>query len=153
MTKNKEVLRFFQAYIKEMIDIGGKNLPIAISSKLGSKLGKFYKSKNSSFEITSALNQMYLGLNAKPLIKKLDDGNYELEVKFPKRFCPIGGGYNPSQAPLFQDNICIPYVRGFLNELFPQFIFGEDILNCIPRNKQKTCHYILKVSKKNRGVF
>jgi hypothetical protein len=148
MVKNKDTLKFFQTYVKEMIDIGGKNLPIAISSKLGSKLGKFYKGKKSSFEIDFALNQMYLALDAKPLIKKLDDDNYEVTVKYSKKFCPIGGDYNPSRASIFQNNICIPYVRGFLNELFPEFTYGEEILNCIPLKGQKTCHYILKLSKK-----
>ena len=37
MSKNKDVLKFFQAYIKEMIDVGGNNLPKAISVKSGSK--------------------------------------------------------------------------------------------------------------------
>ncbi len=148
MSKNKDALKFFQAYIKEMIDVGGDNLPKAISSKLGSKLGKFYKGKKSTFEINLVLNQMYLALNAKPLIKKLDDDNYEVIVKYSKKFCPIGGPYNPSHASIFQNNICIPYVRGFLNELFPQFTFGEEILNCIPLNGKKTCHYILKVSNR-----
>ena len=141
-------LKFFQAYIKEMVDVGGKNLPKAISSKLGSKLGIFYKRKMSTFEIDLALNQMYLALNAKPLIRKLDDDNYEVIVKYSKKFCPIGGAYNPAHASIFQNNICIPYVRGLLNELFPQFTFGEEILNCIPLNGKKTCHYILKVSNR-----
>ena len=131
-----------------MVDVGGKNLPKAISSKLGSKLGIFYKRKKSTFEIDLALNQMYLALNAKPLIKKLDDDNYEVIVKYSKKFCPIGGAYNPSRASIFQNNICIPYTRGFLNEIFPQFTFGEEILNCIPLNNQRTCHYILKVKSK-----
>ncbi|MHA2129858.1 MAG: hypothetical protein ACW99L_07800 [Promethearchaeota archaeon] len=78
MSKNKDALKFFQTYIKEMVDVGGKNLPIAISSKLGSKLGKFYKGKKSSLEIDVALNQMYIALNAKPSIKKLDNENYEI---------------------------------------------------------------------------
>ncbi len=148
MSKNKDVLKFFQAYLKEMVYVGGENLPKAISSKLGSKLGKFYKGKKSSLEINLALNQMYLALNAKPLIKKLEDGNYEVKVKYSKKFCPIGGAYNPSRAPLFQDNVCIPYVRGFLNEIFPHYTFGEEILNCIPINSHKPCHYILKVKSK-----
>lgn len=148
MSKNKDVLKFFQAYLKEMVDVGGKNLPKAISSKLGSKLGKFYKGKKSSSEINLALNQMYLALNAKPLIKKLDDNNYEVIVKYSKKFCPIGGAFNPSRAPIFQNNICIPYTRGFLNEIFPQFMFGEEILDCIPINNHRTCHFILKVKSK-----
>ncbi len=134
-----------------MIDIGGKNLPKAISSKSGAKLGKMYKARGLTLDIGTALKQIYIALNGKPAIKKLDDDNYEVLVKFGKKFCPIGGSINPnnpSRTLIFQENICIPYMRGFLNELFPQFVFGEDILNCIPQNNQRTCHYILKIEKK-----
>jgi len=148
MSKNKDALKFFQIYIKEMIDIGGINLPKAISSKLGSKLGKLYKERGFILEIGTALKQIYIALNGKPVIKQLNENRYEVIVRYPKKFCPIGGAYSPSRAPIFQENICIPYTRGFLNELFPQFIFGEDFLNCIPLNNQRTCHYILKVDKK-----
>lgn len=131
-----------------MIDVGGENLPKAISSKSGAKLGKMYKVQGPTTNIETALKQVYIALNANPVIKPLNDGNYEVVVKFAKKFCPIGGANNPSRASIFQKNICIPYMRGFLNELFPQFIFGEDILNCIPRDDHRTCHYILKIEKK-----
>jgi hypothetical protein len=144
----KDALKFFQAYIKEMIDIGGSNLPKAISSKSGAKLGKIYKEHDLILNIETALKQIYNALNATPVIKQLNDGNYEVTVKFKKKFCPIGGSSNPSRASIFQESICIPYMRGFLNELFPDLIFGEDILNCVPRNNHRTCHYILKVDKK-----
>ncbi len=149
MPKNKDALKFFQTYIKEMVDIGGNNLPKAISTKIGSKLGKMYKDRGLTLEIETALKQVYTALNGKPVIKQLDENNYEVIVKFPKRFCPIGGSYNPSRASIFQESVCIPYMRGFLNEIFPQFIFGEDILNCIPLKNQKSCHYILKIKNKS----
>ncbi|UCD02169.1 MAG: hypothetical protein JSV23_03905 [Promethearchaeota archaeon] len=148
MSKTKDALKFFQVYIKEMIDIGGENLPKAISSKLGAKLGKMYKDRGLTLDIETALKQIYLALNGKPVIKQLNENRYEVIVKYSKKFCPIAGAYNPSRAPLFQDNICIPYTRGFLNELFPQFIFGEDFLSCIPLNNQRLCHYILKIENK-----
>ncbi|UCD02170.1 MAG: hypothetical protein JSV23_03910 [Promethearchaeota archaeon] len=143
-------MKFFQAYIKEMIDIGGNNLPKAISTKSGSKLGKLYKKRGLTLDIGTALKQVYSVLKAKPSVKKLNEDTYEVIVRYSKKFCPIGGAYNPSRATIFQKNICIPYTRGFLNELFPQFIFESDILNCIPLNNQRTCHYILNIkSKKN----
>ena len=145
MSKNKDVLKFFQAYVKEMIDIGGENLPKAISVKSGSKLGKFYKERGSLLDMEIVLKQFYTGLNGKPTIKKLNDNKYDVSVKFSKKFCPIGGRYNPSRGSLFQENICIPYMRGFLSEIFPQFTTEADFLNCIPLNNQRTCHYILKV--------
>jgi hypothetical protein len=134
-----------------MIDIGGNNLPKAISSKSGAKLGKIYKERGLILDIGTALKQIYIALKAKPVIKQLNDDNYEVTIKFSKKFCPIGGSNNPSRASIFQENICIPYMRGFLNELFPHLVFGEDILNCIPLNNQRICHYILKVDKK-KGI-
>jgi hypothetical protein len=133
-----------------MIDIGGSNLPKAISSKSGAKLGKLYKKRGITTDIGIALKQIYSALKAKPVIKQLNANTYEVIVKYAKRFCPIGGSHNPARAPIFQENICIPYTKGFLNEVFPQYTFESDILNCIPLNSHKTCHYILKVRKKSQ---
>jgi len=131
-----------------MIDIGGNNLPKAISTKSGSKLGKLYKERGLSSDIGIALKQMYSVLKAKPVIKQLNENTYEVILKYAKKFCPIGGSHNPSRASIFQENICIPYTRGFLNEIFPQFTFEADIIKCIPLNSQRTCHYILKIKNK-----
>jgi len=150
MSKNKDALKFFQAYIKEMIDIGGDNLPKAISVKSGSKLGKFYKKGGSALDIEVVLKQFYTGLKGKPTIKKLDDNNYDVCVKYSKKFCPIGGIYNPSRGSVIKETICIPYTRGFLSEIFPQFTTESDFLNCIPLNNRGTCHYILKVREKKK---
>ncbi|MHA2038204.1 MAG: hypothetical protein ACW98X_17340 [Promethearchaeota archaeon] len=146
MSKNKDALKFFQAYIKEMIDVGGNNLPKAISVKSGSKLGKFYKQRQSSSDMEIVLKQFYAGLKGKPTIKKLNDSTYDVNVKYSKKFCPIGGMHNPSRGSVFQENICIPYMKGFLSEIFPQMTTDSEFLNCIPLNNQKTCHYILKVT-------
>ena len=147
----KDALKFFHAYVKEMIDVGGNNLPKAIASKSGTKLGKLYKEKGVPSNIEDSLTQIYTALNAKPTITKLNDKTYEVIIKYPKRFCPIGGSNNASRAPLFQENICIPYTRGFLTELFPDYKFEADILNCIPLNNHRTCHYILKIENRTRA--
>ncbi|MFX0166071.1 MAG: hypothetical protein ACFE9V_12175 [Candidatus Hodarchaeota archaeon] len=135
-----------------MIDIGGNNLPKAISSKSGAKLGKLYKSKGMPLKIEDALQQIYAVLNAKPLIKKLNDNTYNVIIKYPKKFCPIGGSNNSLRATLFQENICIPYTRGFLNELFPEYKFEADIINCIPLNNRRTCHYILTIENREKAL-
>jgi hypothetical protein len=134
--------------VKEMIDVGGSNLPKAISSKSGAKLGKLYKNRGLPLKIESALKQIYTVLNAKPIIRTLNDKTFDVIIKYPKRFCPIGGANNSSRAALFQENICIPYTRGFLNELFPEYKFEADIINCIPLNNHRTCHYILKIENR-----
>ena len=135
-----------------MIDIGGSNLPKAIFSKSGAKLGKLYKNKGLPLKIEDALSQIYTVLNTKPIIKKLNDNTYDVTIKYPKKFCPIGGSNNSSRATLFQENICMPYTRGFLNELFPEYKFEADILNCIPLNNNKTCHYILKIENRTKAL-
>jgi hypothetical protein len=135
-----------------MIDIGGNNLPKAISAKFGAKLGKIYKEKSLVSNIESALKQIYTAMNAKPIVKKLNDNQYEVIVKYSKGFCSIGGSNNSSRGHIFQENICIPYTKGFLNELFSQYKFEADIINCIPLNGGKTCHYMLKVSNRQNSV-
>ncbi|MHA2008434.1 MAG: hypothetical protein ACXABO_13890 [Promethearchaeota archaeon] len=131
-----------------MIDVGGDNLPKAIASKSGAKLGKLYKFKGVTLNLENSLRQIYTVLGAKPVVRKLNDETYEIIVKYSKRFCPIGGSNHSSKGSIFQETICIPYTRGFLTELFPQYNFESEIQNCIPLNGQKTCHYILKVSNR-----
>ncbi|KKM94573.1 hypothetical protein LCGC14_1197000 [marine sediment metagenome] len=122
-------------------------MPKAISVKSGSKLGKFYKARGSIFDMEVVLKQFYAGLKGKPTIKKLDDNTYDVSVKYSKKFCPIGGIHNPSRGSVFQENICIPYMRRFLSEIFPHLTTESDFLNCIPLNNQRTCNYILKVKE------
>jgi len=148
----KDALKFFQAYIREMIDVGGSNLPKAISAKSGAKLGKIYKERSLVSQIEDALKQVYIALRAKPIVKKLNDNLYEVIVKYSKGFCSIGGSNHSSRVQIFQDVICIPYTKGFLNELFPQYKFEADIINCIPLNGHKTCHYKLKVSNRQNSL-
>ena len=90
----KDALKFFHAYINEMIDVGGENLPRAVSTKLGAKLGELYK-KRGYANLESALNQIYKVLGAKTSIKKIDENTYDIRLKHSKRFCPIGGKKNP----------------------------------------------------------
>ncbi|MFW9988641.1 MAG: hypothetical protein ACFFC3_08300, partial [Candidatus Odinarchaeota archaeon] len=116
--------------------------------KSGAKLGKLYKKKGVSLDIGNTLKQAYSVINGKPIINQIDENTYEVIIKYRKKFCPIGGSYDPSRAPIFQENICIPYTRGFLNELFPQFITKSKILKCILQNNNRSCHYILKLKRK-----
>ena len=149
----KDNLKFFQAYIREMIEIGGENLPKAISTKLGIKLAKIYKNQGLADNIESAIKQIYLDLNAKLKIKKIDNSTLEIIVTHPriirKNFCLIGGKYDPSRAQLFQKNICIPYTIGFLSEVAPDLQFEPTIKQCIIEHDVRTCRYNIKIKKKN----
>ncbi len=152
MSKNRSALKFFQAYINEMIDIGGDNLPKSISTSLGAKLGKLYKEREPASDMEARLTQIYTALNAKTNITKLDENTFEVIVNYTEKFCPIGGSYNPTRAPSVQSSICIPYTRGFLNEILPEFKTTSEIKNCIISKNQKTCHYTLKLEKKKKDI-
>lgn len=145
----KDALKFFHAFIKEMVDVGGINLPKAIATKTGSRLGRLYKERGWVGDIESALKHSYKAIRGKPKIIKNGENIYEIFLKYSKRFCPIGGSYHPSNASLFQENVCIPYTRAFLSEMFSQFKFDVEILSCILKTNHKSCSYVLKVEKKN----
>lgn len=148
---SEDVLKFWQGYVREMVDVGGKGLPSAISIKLGAKLGKLYKARGFGTNLETTLIQLYIALNAKPVVNKISDNKYEIIVKHKTKFCPIGGKCNPANAELFQKNICTPFTIGCLNELFPNLKFGSEITNCIVANDQRICRYILTIGKKEAG--
>lgn len=141
----KDALKFFHAYINEMIEVGGENLPRAVSTKLGAKLAALYKKRGIN-DLTTALETAYKALGASTSIKKIDENTYLIKVKH-KKFCPIGGKSNPTNAKTVQDSICIPYTRSFLTSLFPEFQFETEIKECIVDNSNSHCKYKLKVKK------
>jgi hypothetical protein len=142
-----DALKFFQAYIKQMIDIGGENLPKTISSGLGANLAKIYKSKGL-ISIEDGLKEIYSVLNAKIEIKQINPNQLEITIKHHDNFCPIGGKYDPDKAELIQKSVCIPYTVGFLNELNPKFKYSWDIHDCILSNKGDYCRYMLYFEKR-----
>lgn len=142
-----DALKFFQAYIKEMISIGGQNLPKTISAGLGANLAKLYKEKGLS-NIESGLKKSYTVLDAKAQITRINDKQLEVKIKHRKKFCPIGGKYDPDKATLIQKSICIPYTVGFLNEMAPQFKYNWDIHECILKTHSNYCRYTLYLEKR-----
>ena len=147
MSKNKEALKFFQAYIKEMIDIGGVNLPKSISSSLGAKLGKILKTR-SPISLENSLMKIYNVFNAKTKINTIDDNTLEISLRYKKAFCPIGGKYNPDRVDITQKSICIPYTNSILNTSHPEFKYNAEILDCILNTDNKICRYRLKKEPK-----
>jgi len=142
----KDALKFFHAYVNEMIEVGGENLPRAVSTKLGAKLAALYKEKGIN-DLTTALETSYKALGASTSIKKIDENTYLIQLKHSKKFCPIGGKRNPTSAKTIQDSICFPYTRSFLTSLFPEFQFETEIKECIVDNSNSHCKYMLKVKK------
>ncbi len=142
----KDALKFFHAYLNEMIEVGGENLPRAVSTKLGAKLAALYKEKGVN-DLTTALKTAYKALGASTLIKNIDENTYLVKLKHSKKLCPIGGKSNPKNAKTIQDSICLPYTRSFLTNLFPEFQFEIEIKECIVDNSNSHCKYELKVKK------
>jgi len=143
-----DALKFFQAYIKEMISIGGENLPKTISAGLGANLAKLYKEKGLS-DIESGLKKSYTVLDANVHIKRINHKEIEVKIKHRKKFCPIGGKYDPDKAELIQKSVCIPYTVEFLNEMDPNFKYNWDIHECILETNNNYCRYTLYLEKKN----
>jgi hypothetical protein len=145
----KDALKFFHAYINEMIDVGGENLPRAVSTKLGGKLGALYKNRGIT-NLEAALKQIYKVLGAKTKIKKVNGNIFDVRIKHSKKFCPIGGSKNPKQAKIIQDNICYPYTKSFLKTLFPNLRFEAEIKGCILTNSNSNyCQYTLETKEEN----
>ncbi|UCD02168.1 MAG: hypothetical protein JSV23_03900 [Promethearchaeota archaeon] len=142
MSRNRDALKFFQAYIKEMIDVGGINLPKSISVSLGAKLGKLLRERGFS-GLENSLKKIYNVLNAKTHIKAIDDKTLDITLKYSKKFCPIGGKFNPDKADLIQNTICIPYTASILNSSHPEFKYNPEILDCILSSNNRYCRYRL----------
>ncbi len=147
MSKNKDVLKFFQAYINEMIDLGGPNLPKSISVSLGAKLGKLLRERGV-MGVENSLRKIYNVLKAKIKIVVNDDNTLDISLRYSKRFCPIGGKINPERANIIQNTICVPYTSSILNSLYPELKFFLEIKECVLNSNNKTCHYKLRMEKK-----
>ncbi len=147
MSKNKDALKFFQAYINEMIDVGGPNLPKSISVSLGAKLGKLLRERGVS-GVENSLRKIHKVLKAKTKIVANDNSALDIYLRYSKRFCPIGGKINPERARVIQDTICIPYISSILNSLHPDLKFFPVIKECILNSNEKTCHYELRMEDK-----
>ena len=145
----KAAVKFLQTYVKEMIDVGGENLPKAISVQLGANLGKMYQKKDIlSFE--KGLKKMYKVLKGKPRILKIDDNTFDITIKYKGNFCPIGGSWNSKIAKLFQDSVCIPYTQGFLTSYNASKTYKTEIKKCILFNGNSFCKWMLHLEKKQQ---
>ncbi|MBN1215737.1 MAG: hypothetical protein JXA99_09910 [Candidatus Lokiarchaeota archaeon] len=143
----KDILKFFQAYVSEMINIGGENLPKSIASGLGEKLAKIYKNMDID-DIKDGIKQIYETLGIHYQINDIDRDKFEVEVKFSENFCPIGGECNPDKAKMIQNSICEPYMIGFLAELDADYKYIGCVKQCILENNQNICRYTIERKEK-----
>lgn len=148
---SRDVLRFYQAYINEMSDLGGENLPKSISSRLGAKLAHAYKYSGIN-NIQTGLKTLFGGMKARIKIREIEEGIIEVITKYNKKFCPIGGWYDhPDQAEKTQDMICKPYILGFLSEMDPDYKYSGESKKCILKDNGKHCIFQLKCERKNNN--
>jgi len=143
---SKSALKFLQAYVKEMVELGGENLPRTISAKLGANLGRIYR-KRGITEIESGLNQSFKVLKTKYRIEKKSDNLYEIEVKYRRKFCVIGGKFDKKRKGLIQKAICVPYYLGFLKELDPTYTYKINVHSCVVSDNTHFCKYSLMLTK------
>lgn len=139
---NKAALKFFQTYIKELVEIGGFNLPCSISSRLGSKLGGIYKERGISNLQDGIIKSLKI-LNCSPTIVEKDSSTLEVKLEFPEDFCPIGGKNDPDKAKLIQKSICKPYTLGFVKEYRFHEMYDLEVKKCALEEEENICHYIL----------
>ncbi|HEY0087253.1 MAG TPA: hypothetical protein VGB37_00325 [Candidatus Lokiarchaeia archaeon] len=145
----KDALKFFHAYINEMIDIGGQNLPKAISSKLGTKLGRIYKERGV-IDLESGLIKSFKVLKGNPKILKKNDNEFDINIKYRNRgFCPIGGRYNPERGELVQKCLCVPFYLGFVSELYPKFKYTIRVQECILNKNTNYCKFVLNINSQD----
>ncbi|MHA1764005.1 MAG: hypothetical protein ACTSYC_09670 [Promethearchaeota archaeon] len=145
----RDVLVFFQAYINEMLDIGGENLPKTISSRLGAKLARSYKKKGIN-NIPLGLKILFKGMKAKIKINEVPNNKMEVINKYKWKFCPIGGKFNPAQAKITQEAICRPYMLGFLNEMDPEYLYSLESMECMLESNKKTCAFSITFEEKRK---
>lgn len=144
-----DALKFFINWIQEMVDVGGPNLPKTISSRLGGKLGKIYKSRGV-VTIEEGLEKSYKAIQGKTEILKKDENTIEVNTKYTSSFCPIGGAPNSERAEIIQNSICTPFTIGFLNEIDPNYRYEGIIQECIVKSGGNDCKYILKKEEKQK---
>ncbi len=145
----QDALKFSHAYISEMINLGGENLPRSISTRLGCKLAKIYKEREIE-SLEQTLRDLYKMLGAEVKIEKVSEKKFNIRIKHPYQFCPIGGPFNPSKRENFLEIVCIPYTIGFLKEFNPINGYHIDLKNCILRDGGQLCEYDLILNLKDQ---
>ncbi len=144
---SEDALKFWQAFVREMIDTFGSNTVKAIAIKLGSKLGQIYKKKGIQ-TIEDALKTSYGVMKGASNIKVRGEDTIDVDLIYAKNFCPIGGRNDPKKAELMSKNVCMPFTIGLLNEIDPKCKYEGQINECIMSSNRNCCRYSLHIVKK-----
>ena len=82
---SREALKFVHSYLRELIDVGGPNLPKTISTRLGAKLAKIYQ-KMGITDVIEGLRESYRAIKGNPDIVKVDDNTYEVKTRYIRKY-------------------------------------------------------------------
>ncbi len=140
-----DIIKFFQAFIRQMVKVGGGNLPKTISSSLGGELGKSYLKKNVR-DWKKAITGMIEGMGGKlEIVEK--EGSWLLISQYPSEFCPIGGKQDSVRFASTTDSVCIPYISGYLLALRLKLKRNPILNKCIVKDGGKTCEFQVEFAK------
>ncbi len=140
-----DIIKFFQAFIRQMIKVGGKNLPKTISSSLGGELGKYYL-KNNVLDGKTALTGMIEGMGGK--LEIIEQNNaWILKIQYPVEFCPIGGKQDTVRFEDTTQSVCIPYLVGYLQALKMKLTQNPTLNKCIVRDGGCNCEFQVEFTK------
>jgi hypothetical protein len=140
-----DIIKFFQAFIRHMAKLGGKNLPKTISTSLGAELGKSYL-KRQVTDWKSAITGMFEGMGGKIDIFEKEQ-NWVLKIQYPSEFCPIGGKKDTERFEITTESICVPYIAGFLKILKGKLNKNPTVSHCIVREGGNTCEFMVEFAK------
>ncbi|GAB4331523.1 MAG: hypothetical protein Kow0069_39110 [Promethearchaeota archaeon] len=146
-----DIVKFFQAFVRQMVSVGGVNLPRTISTSLGAKLGQTYREKGVT-DWKQALTSMIQGMGGSVEFVEEGEGAGGARVvnaKYFSDFCPIGGAPSRNKtserASLVVESICRPYVTGFLKGYFGDEKLAISFPRCIVKDGGNSCQLCLEV--------
>src|SRR4030042_417333 len=132
-----DIIKFFQAFIRQMAKVGGKNLPKTISTSLGAELAKAYQKRDIQ-EWKIAVTGLIEGEGGKLEIIETSNSCI-LKTQHPSDFCPVGGKMDPAHFEIVTESLCRPYMRGFLKGFEKIVTKIPPITKCIVRDGGSLC--------------
>jgi hypothetical protein len=133
-----DTVKFFQAFISQMIMIGGNNLPKTIAIKLGGNLGGLYRNKGVN-DWKVALKGMLVAMGGDVKSIERDGEDFFWLTEFQENSCPIGGKMNKARHAMFKVSVCEPYIKGFLNAFESSWKCDVESTGCILKDGGKSC--------------
>ncbi len=139
-----DILKFFQAFVRQMVVVGGVNFPKTISTSLGASLGKRYTLEGVT-DWKDALPRMIEAMGGTLDVVERG-GEVVFETRYDGGLCPIGGPPSPARFESVTEGVCKPYLAGFLRSLKGTLGALPAVQRCIVRDGGATCELRVKLS-------